>query len=171
MAGYPQYPVLPEWHIHTPASYSYYSTNMNWFVFAGSDDEEFDAWIAQEAYHDIFADLNIMSAIKYEVIADNVGHEIDSRYIDVMMKFINDGEVGSIDDFIQREHDWYWYEDYYYEDWGDYEDDSLDGPDFLDSDEEGGNRTAGVIVLIVILIAVAALTLFTFSGSTPALVE
>ena len=117
----------------------------------------------------MFTELGIMDAIKYEVIADNVGHEIDSRFIDVMMKFINDGEVASIDDFIQREHEWYYDEDYeeWHYDYYDDEEDSLSGPDFLDSDEEGGSKTAGVIVLVVVIIAVGALTLFVFSGSGP----
>ena len=43
--------------------------------------------------------MNIMDSIKYEVIADGVGHEEDSRFFDVMLQFINEGTVASIDDF------------------------------------------------------------------------
>ena len=131
MMSFPQCPVVLPTDV---GMITYQSAAMNWLIFAGSDDEIYDAGEAQAVYQQVFTDLGIGAAIKYEGIADNLGHEPDSRAFDVMMKYILDGVVGDIDDFVHREwiydsyyyehySDWYyWYEEYgyYYHDYGYY---------------------------------------------------
>ena len=75
---------------------------MNWFVFMGNDDWIFEAGECQAEYETVFSDLGIYSALKYDVIAAGTEHEEDSRFFDVMLAFINDGDIKSISDFERR---------------------------------------------------------------------
>lgn len=95
----PQYPAFEG---VVESEYSYNGDDMNWFVFMGGDDEIFPPAQCQEAYENVFEALGMSDALKYDVIAEGVGHEDDSRFYDVMLQFINEGEVGDIDDFESR---------------------------------------------------------------------
>ena len=80
-------------------NFAFYSDNMNWFIFNGLDDAVMPPQAGKVEYYEVFAKLDIASAVTYEVIADGVGHETDCRFTGVMMEFIRFGYLNNIGSF------------------------------------------------------------------------
>lgn len=81
------------------------SSDMNFFIFMGENDGIFTPDEVVEEY-ELFIEnqgLDVDDIVTYSVIAEDVGHDQDSRFFDVMMEFINDGTVASISDFEAAE--------------------------------------------------------------------
>lgn len=105
LGGYFSVASCPQWPAFEGVSeseYSYFGEDMNWFVFMGELDGIFEPEECQGAYTAVFEALAIEDALKYDVIADGVGHEEDSRFFDVMLEFINNDEVADIEDYERR---------------------------------------------------------------------
>ena len=72
---------------------------MNFFIFTSGDDEIFPPEKGLVEIQSAFGNLTDPPTIRYNVTADHVGHLIDCRYTKVMMDFIRDGNVTSIEDY------------------------------------------------------------------------
>ena len=82
--------------------YTYWGSDMNFFVFTGANDEMFPPeWAAAE----IDAIFNSMEStesgapqLRYFVTHPELGHDEDCRYYGVMMDWVRNGTVSSIED-------------------------------------------------------------------------
>lgn len=86
MASCPLWPAMMEttWFLDEE-NFLFYDEEMNWFMFMGEDDAVYNSTICQDEYQKVFEILDIEDAIAYEVIAEEVKHEADQRFFDVMM--------------------------------------------------------------------------------------
>merc|ERR1712196_600652 len=83
------------------------------FMFYGEYDTIFQYTPCSTEISDVYAATGLDSSdLKYEVNMADLGHVVDSRMFDVMMQWVNDGTVGSVDDYEQSDY-------YESDDWGD----------------------------------------------------
>ena len=77
---------------------------MKFFIFNGEDDPIFVPGPDKDELSNVFTllGLNIDSVIQSYTVNEDVGHELDSRYFDVMMAFVNDKSVTEIKDYGRR---------------------------------------------------------------------
>lgn len=97
VTGYPMYPV---WDSSTSSDYTYYGTDSNWFIFTGMEDPIFYGPDSIQEAEDSFAILAPSApTIQYSVAGEEIGHDQDCRFFGVMMDFVKDGTVTSIEDY------------------------------------------------------------------------
>ena len=70
---------------------------MNFFIFSSGEDEIFPPAKGLAEIHSAFGNLTEPPTIRYNVTAKDLGHFNDCRYTRVMMDFIRDANVSSID--------------------------------------------------------------------------
>ena len=100
MAAYPLHPVFE--NSFDLADFTAYDNGMNFFIFGGEDDPIFPPG------DDVFEIYNVLNSlglyynqvVKYWVSAPGVGHDMDARFFDVMMQFVNEGSFSIIEDFV-----------------------------------------------------------------------
>lgn len=105
--GISTYPMYPVWASATAADYTYYGTDSNWFIFGGDEDPIFDGATSLAAAEAAFAVLDPSDpTIQYSVVVEGNGHDEDCRYFKVMMAYVKDGSVTSVDDYEECEEGW-----------------------------------------------------------------
>ena len=91
---YPQYPAFPQ---VDASEYSYYGADQNMMMFQGEWDYIFPAQGGIDEWTEVFGKLDI-DPMKYQVILEEGYHAEASCFLDVMMDFVRDGKVTSIED-------------------------------------------------------------------------
>lgn len=99
----PIYPILMDYvegeDISTLADFSYYGSDMNWFTFAGEDDDVYPVLDGNDEVQAVFEEMGDDAPnYAYEGLAEGVEHFDDCRFFGVMLDFVLDGEVTSISD-------------------------------------------------------------------------
>ena len=52
--SYPQWPIWPNGAVTYEDDFTYYSNDMNWFIFSGAEDNFFNAESGQQIYRGVF---------------------------------------------------------------------------------------------------------------------
>jgi predicted esterase len=86
MDGYPLPPVCDAKTVKSKATYS--GSDMNWFIYWGSEDPIFPANFSLNTYHNMFDALNVSSTVKYEHIEPGMSHTLIEKEFVEMVKFI-----------------------------------------------------------------------------------
>ena len=81
------------------AAVSYYGTDMNWMMFHGEGDPIYPPDESKALYDSVYEKLGVSSTIVYEVENAGSGHTLEPAYYYVMMNFVRDGVVTSVDDY------------------------------------------------------------------------
>lgn len=99
MATYPMYPVFEETYNRDGTADYTNVAGLPVFMFYGEYDPIFPAQAGMDEISTVFTNLGIAAQNKYEVDMTGLGHVVDCRMFEVMMAFVNDGSITSVDDY------------------------------------------------------------------------
>ena len=91
-------PFYPVWQTVEESEFTYTNSDMDWFVLSGADDQVYSPIDGQNEYKAVFNDIGIADALKYELILEGRAHQVDCRFIGILMRFVRDGTVTKIGD-------------------------------------------------------------------------
>ena len=98
--GFATSPLYPVWQTVSSSDWSYYGADSKWFIFGGEDDGIFPGAASIAEATATFAALGASApTIEYSVTTEDVGHWVDCRYTAVMMEYVYNDVVSSIDDY------------------------------------------------------------------------
>ena len=107
--AYSTSPMYPLFQSVDEDDYSYFGSDMNWFIFNGAEDYLFSY---EPGFSEVTATFDSLSpdspVIQQTGTTPGVGHFEDCRYIKIMMDWIQYGIVSSLDDYEFCCKEWEW---------------------------------------------------------------
>jgi hypothetical protein len=134
-------------------TYSGPTKDTNWFIFSAEEDEVYPPYLGQEIYTSFFAANDMSDQLRYDVIVEDMGHYYDPAFTMVMMDWVKNGTVTSVEDYFEHP-DWAWY---YEEDdsfWGEFGD-TVEWESLWDSLDATRTVAASFMATSVTLAAIA----------------